>query len=469
MANFTHLPTELVLEIANCLDKCGDWARLAAVCRSFNVFFGGLLWDQLRGEDLQRLLCWAVTSGNISVAQRVLSMQVHPNFTIHSWSNLYRNELLFPSQPDSSLEDRFARAHLDVWRCGLSGLSFAPYGLFTWTPLHLASMNGSHDLVDLLIRHGAQIDAICNAYCDCHPDDGAWSISWAANNCLTSPLQTALHLGRESTANLLLLRGASLNPSADGGITGKPPLHLAAQYGLLSVLKTILNQFPGFDVNQQDRLGHTALVYAFFGRKWACFWFLLKKGADIKVRVQSHEDYKEMTGKDRMSLLESACVLGWYDIAVQLIETGVDVPKTSPFLHACMARYTFAPYPYAFRFVSSPEYDSSLSILIETLVLNGADLNQPLSRIGTPLYMSVQIGALEVTEALLKAGADIDAKTGTGKTLLDAVCHAKPCFAMFKLLLSRGALKTSDFLKISSLIKICKHLFQALCQKTSKV
>ncbi|KAI1846485.1 hypothetical protein JX266_007382 [Neoarthrinium moseri] len=447
MANFTDLPIELAFNIAEHVEKRVDLAILTGVCRGFNLVFGSQLWKRLEREEIQRVLFWAVSSRTVSAAQRALSMATSPNISTQSHFNTTKNDKDFLDASKCDVSEHIVRTNSSV--------------IWTWTPLNIASLNGYDDLVDLLLRHGADIDAACNVFSHWAPGNGLWDSGRTLDSCASSPLQTALHYGKESTARLLISLGASLTPMAEGVMMGIPPLHLAAKHGLLDVLKDMIQQHPELDINYQDQLGNTALVYAFFNRHWACFSYLHEKGADINIQVDSKRDHERMTGRQQMSLLESACFLGWYEDAIHLIASGVDVPKTSPLFHACMAQAT-GKVDYALGDVLQRRHwsvnsDVGLMLLIKTLTLKGADINLSWPGIGTPLYMSVQASAPRITAVFLHAGADIRIRIGAGKTLIDAACRAKPVFRMFELLLDRGAFATFDSLNISSIIALCEH------------
>lgn len=79
-----------------------------------------------------------------------------------------------------------------------------------WTPLHLASFFGHRDVVDLLLEHGAPIDARSK------------SERFARDN---TPLHAAAANNQNRVAELLIERGADVNARDGSGFT---PLGLAA-------------------------------------------------------------------------------------------------------------------------------------------------------------------------------------------------------------------------------------------------
>ncbi|KAJ5037252.1 uncharacterized protein L3040_007429 [Drepanopeziza brunnea f. sp. 'multigermtubi'] len=87
------------------------------------------------------------------------------------------------------------------------------------TSLHLAVARDSDDIVELLLRHGAEISA---------RSDGGWTA-----------LHNACELGSEKIVRILLGAGSDINAKLLNGMT---PLHLAAQGGHLAVVKCLLER-----------------------------------------------------------------------------------------------------------------------------------------------------------------------------------------------------------------------------------
>jgi len=57
------------------------------------------------------------------------------------------------------------------------------------------------------------------------------------------------------------------------------------------------------------------------------------------------------------------------------------------------------------------------------LILAGANLNTRNKYGETPLYLAVYYSNFEVAEVLLTYSADVNAKTKSGRSLLDIACH----------------------------------------------
>jgi len=87
------------------------------------------------------------------------------------------------------------------------------------TSLHLAAAHDWIDIVELLLKHGADITA---------KSDGGWT-----------PLHNACELGSEKIVRILIEAGSDINAKLLNGMT---PLHLAAQGGHLAAVKCLLER-----------------------------------------------------------------------------------------------------------------------------------------------------------------------------------------------------------------------------------
>jgi len=108
------------------------------------------------------------------------------------------------------------------------------------SPLHIAAWQGNASMVELLIRYGADVNAVDREQ--------------------RTPLQSAAWQGHESVVWLLLKHGASGDQPCSQGAT---PLSIAAQEGHDGVAKLLLAS--GADPNRADRCGRTALKLALKG------------------------------------------------------------------------------------------------------------------------------------------------------------------------------------------------------------
>lgn len=154
-------------------------------------------------------------------------------------------EILLARGAELNIFDAAAAGDLDRLKAlaaedtGLIG-SYSPDG---FTPLGLAAFFGRKDVLDFLLRHGADANAA------------------SKNQMRVTPLHSAVaHRDPEiATAMVesLLSSGAKVNVAQDGGWT---PLHQAAAHGQLEIMKLLLDQKA--DVNAKSDDGSTPLRMA---------------------------------------------------------------------------------------------------------------------------------------------------------------------------------------------------------------
>ena len=109
-----------------------------------------------------------------------------------------------------------------------------------WTPLHLAAAFGTPQGVDLLLQHGAQVDAV------------------SRNPQRNQPLHAALALGRNpETVRVLLSHGADPNAVQVGGFTA---LFSAAAANCRDLVETLIES--GARPHHRNDFGKTAAEFA---------------------------------------------------------------------------------------------------------------------------------------------------------------------------------------------------------------
>jgi ankyrin repeat protein len=117
-----------------------------------------------------------------------------------------------------------------------------------WTPLMTAIYKGNAEIVEILLKAGAKVDA---------------------DNCVGwPPLHCAVEHGRTEIMEILLKDGAKVDTIDNGG---KTPLHRAARYADAKIVEILLK--AGANPFMCDNAGKTAAV-------WACT-------KDIKDRLEA--------------------------------------------------------------------------------------------------------------------------------------------------------------------------------------
>ncbi|XP_063817725.1 poly [ADP-ribose] polymerase tankyrase-2 isoform X1 [Pseudophryne corroboree] len=231
------------------------------------------------------------------------------------------------------------------------------------TPLHIASGKGHNDVVEVLVKHEAKVNALDNlgqtclhraAHCG-HLQTCRLLLNSGCDPAIVS-LQgfTALQMGNESVQQLLQEGLTFSNTDADRQLLE------AAKAGDLDIVKKLCNAQM---VNCRDVEGRqsTPLHFAAGYNRVAVVEYLLQHGADVHAK-----------DKGGLVPLHNACSYGHYEVAELLVKHGA--------------------------------------------VINVADLWK-----FTPLHEAAAKGKYEICKLLLQHGADSTKKNRDGNTPLDLV------------------------------------------------
>lgn len=195
-----------------------------------------------RSGDLALLS--AARRGDWASAARLLKSGAQPNVR-----DVWGDSVLVHAAAagETELVRALIAAGADVDRKGRNG----------FTPLGAAALGGHHRVAELLLRAGADVDAR------------------SANG--HAPLIDAVMLDRADVVEVLLRREPRWLLQTDREL-GRHALSLAASLGHLQVLDLLLA--AGFDPDEPDRGGFTALYWAVFKKQRLVVAHLLASGAD---------------------------------------------------------------------------------------------------------------------------------------------------------------------------------------------
>ncbi|MCY4173388.1 MAG: ankyrin repeat domain-containing protein [Cyanobacteria bacterium MAG CAR3_bin_5] len=147
-----------------------------------------------------------------------------------------------------------AGANIGVSAHPITSLALGSYG----TPLHKAASVNHVEMVELLLQHGADINA--------------------EDRSENSPLHLAIYAGHGDLARLLIEAGADVQARNHAGNT---PVQMAAFAGLPEVIKLLVD--AGSPVNLQDQVGDTPLHDAVLQGQAEAARVLLEAGADVNA------------------------------------------------------------------------------------------------------------------------------------------------------------------------------------------
>ncbi|CAL8395218.1 unnamed protein product [Arctogadus glacialis] len=268
------------------------------------------------------------------------------------------------------------------------------------TPLMLASEQGSLEIVQELIRRGANVnldDVDCwsalisgakeghlevvkellenSAYLE-HRDMGGWTaLMWAA------------YKGRVEVCELLLENGA--NPNTTGQQYSVYPIIWAAGRGHADIVKLLLNN--GAKVNCSDKYGTTPLIWASRKGHFESVMHLLENGADV-----------DQEGANSMTALIVGVKGGFSEVVKELLKRNPNVNMTDKDGNTALM-------------IAAKEGHTEI---VQDLLDAGTYVNIPDRSGDTVLIGAVRGGHVEIVKALLQKYADIDIRGQENKTAL---------------------------------------------------
>nr|XP_033505088.1 kinase D-interacting substrate of 220 kDa B [Epinephelus lanceolatus] len=268
------------------------------------------------------------------------------------------------------------------------------------TPLMLAAEQGSLEIVQELIRRGANVnldDVDCwsalisaakeghvevvkellenSAYIE-HRDMGGWTaLMWAA------------YKGRVDVTELLLEHGA--NPNTTGQQYSVYPIIWAAGRGHADIVKLLLQN--GAKVNCSDKYGTTPLIWASRKGHFDCVMHLLENGADV-----------DQEGANSMTALIVAVRGGYTEVVKELLKRNPNVNMTDKDGNTALM-------------IAAKE---GYTEIVQDLLDAGTYVNIPDRSGDTVLIGAVRGGHVEIVRALLHKYADIDIRGQENKTAL---------------------------------------------------
>jgi len=349
------------------------------------------------------------------------------------------------------------------------------------TPLQVVGPWIEEDMVQLLLEHGADPNV--------QDDEGQTPLHFASRSRRTDAAQRLLTLGvdvnsrdnqgrtplqvaqqeqkSEDVLLLLLDHGADPNVQDDDGQT---PLHFASRWGKIKVARRLLEL--GAYVNSRDFRGRTPLHHI--------LWW----NEDVPLLLLKHNAEPDIRDEDGQTPLHVASQNGGLEVAMRLLELGVDVNsrdnRSRTPLHASMS---LAEWEGDIDLLLLPDHsaepdvhdeDGQTPLHVEVakgILALGIGVN---SRGGTPLHASEsswrddipllllkhnavpdvrdedgqtplhvasQNGRLKVAKRLLELGVDVNSRDSQGRTPLHVASRWRKD-AIAELLLKHGAERT---------------------------
>lgn len=294
--------------------------------------------------------------------------------------------------------------------------------------LRIAAGKNNYEMVQLLLFHGADVDAVIE-------DDGKTALEAAAATGnrqlvqlllysgavnLSGALPAAIHAGNSDVVQLLMKSGADTT----GYLAKKneeTALQAAAYVGDYDLAQVLLGLGASINAPATFTDGMTALQGAAYNGNLRLVQLLLSHGAEINAS----------SGWAELTALQAAASSGHVAVVQALLQSGADIcPK------------------YSKTRALGKAIETQNLELIRLLIRSGAALNGDSPLCDTPLSLAVETGQLHLVQLLLSEGAD----PCDHEALELAVCRNS--FAIVKLLLDSGADADSADLDGVSVIEV---------------
>ncbi len=241
-------------------------------------------------------------------------------------------------------------------------------------------------------------------------------------------------------------------------VRGASPLHLAAAFGLESLMRALLE--TGAEVNHVDSRGNAALAFAAAyqdsegASNKACVQVLLDYGADVNAPLSEQKD----------SPLSAAANLGDEAVVRLLVEHGADVNAIVPGMGShsnvtpleaavgskkpntvAMARFLLdsgadVNHEWHPNFaVLNEAVDKGPEELVQLLLERGANLNRPCDKSGSTLQYLVREQEYRFVRLFLQYGAHVNADADEHLDTALGEAAKSGSHAMMRMLLESGA------------------------------
>ena len=276
---------------------------------------------------------------------------------------LNENQNLNGTQPDGMTALHWAAWHDDTELAKLllqAGASATVQNRYHVTPLTLAARNGNGELVQLLLNAGADANTVL---------PGGETV-----------LMTASRTGDPTSVKALLDGGADAQARDRKGQTA---IMWAAAEGNVAAVEMLVD--AGADFSEPLESGFNAFFFAVREGKSEVVALLLKKGVDVHAAMEPRHTGGRNARKGTSALM-LAIENGHFELASHLLNAGADAGD---------ARSGFTPL-HALTWVRRP--------------VLGEDVNGEPPPIG-----SGALSSLDLARALVKSGADVNARLKRGK------------------------------------------------------
>ncbi|KAK0399896.1 hypothetical protein QR680_003264 [Steinernema hermaphroditum] len=296
------------------------------------------------------------------------------------------------------------------------------------TALTLACAGGYADLVDLLIRKGADVEhrdkkgftplvlAATGGHVDCvkHLLDASCMVDAVSERTKDTALSLACSGGRKEVVEILLKANAN---KEHRNVSDYTPLSLAASGGYIEIIQLLLN--AGAEINSRtgSKLCISPLMLAAMNGHEAATKLLLERGSDINAHIETN----------RNTALTLACFQGRVEVVRLLLKYNANVEhraKTglTPLMEAANGGYSAvgkllleasadpnaAPVPSSKDTALTIAADKGHYQFVDLLIRHGANINARNKKGCSAVWLACNGGHLETLKTLVVHKADVD-------------------------------------------------------------
>lgn len=308
------LLTGLCCSVSRAVDACAYVPLPSLINHVASVSCARLAIAESRSHGLKRERTWTRQRAGIASLQAAAVQ--------HRWKS--KHEALFYAAGENDrgkiLQLLAAKANIR-WRTrGDFSEDFSDH----LTPLHNAAQHGCMESVDILLRHGADIESRSlsgQTPLHCASNGGGWA--QPSRDEMLRDMYGTSHEKHSEVVRMLLDCGAKVDVRDRYGDT---PIHNAAAYGKLEVLQVLVNH--GADVNAKspapwikymslpacalEKHGDTPMHLAAQGGHCAAVSMLLDSGADAGARNSANRTPWEVAQqRQHINVMEMLRARGW--------------------------------------------------------------------------------------------------------------------------------------------------------------
>ena len=286
----------------------------------------------------------------------------------------------------------------------LSGAIFKRGDGFGRSALHCAADFNLPKVIQLLVGHGAEVNAVD------HND--------------STPLHQACAMDCQAAAEALLGLGADFSLRDD---KGRMPIFTAAEHQRWRIVRTLVELGLGrvkpcerraSHLAERDATGRTILHHAAEKGVTSIACILVKAGADVNAKVETPpENLSKLSGSSRRTVRKGRAKEGLTALHYAVLRRRREDLMEDPFNRDHSSSYSARP-----------------DEMFETLIGLGADIDAQSCDLESPLHVAARLSITCLALRLIELGADIELRNAKGESAIILAVHAANKAVVFSLI-----------------------------------